>query len=253
MERLTLVSLLFMSLGGCSDQVEVAQAPATPASFEAKDSADTDGVGCIEVFSSPARAFVYIDGQFMGETSSDAPLVVTRKAGDVQLRVTCPHWHDGVWQLAIPKGEILTVKAHLDVSTARWHRPAQDVVIGPGQELRGELVAIAGKVKALRYAETIAAPVERIICVVKGRPDVRVIDSSGQPVQLELMPERIEGAPGNRFLRVKLAVSGRYFLEVSGRPGAYSLRWMNGVPPLSGSSVPHLKRRRKAPESFGPK
>ncbi len=250
---MALFVVLFVALSGCNSETEPPNSPPVEAGAKPSTSPVSRTSGGIEIFSSPAPAFVYVDGKFMGETDSDAPLLITRSTGPIQLRVACPHWNDGVWTVEIPKGEVLSVKARLERRWVLWTRPGDNVLIGPGQELRGQLAPQAGGVTPVRYVETVSGPVERIVCLVKGKPDVRVLAPDGTALELQLMSDRIIGAPGNKFFRVQLPSSGRYTLEVSGRPCAYSLRWMHGIPPLSGSSVPHLKKRRLAPESFGPK
>ncbi len=210
-------------------------------------------LGALALHSDPAPAFVFIDGVFVGETAAEASLVVTRPAGEVDLRIAAPGRGDGIYRVEVPAGEKLTLKATLTLDQSRWDRPTRPVPIGPGQDLRGAVLVGSSGPLPVTYEETVAGPVERIVCLVLGNPELVVRDPDGEALPLEAMPEGVQGATGHRFLRVRLDRPGTHRLVVGGPGGGYVLRWMNGLPPLSGSDDPSLAKRRLAPESLAPK
>ena len=258
MRRVFLPMMLTFVLNACGKIENSTSPPISDSSTTLSSKAERLGaeeaeLGGLWIYSKPAPAFVFVEGRFMGETAVDQPLKIVRTAGLIHLRIACPHYGDGIYKVDVPAKEILSVQAQLTDDPTVWDYPDHDVPIGPGQELRGVILKVAGKIAPVRYVESIDTPLERILCIVKGSPEARVLDPEGKSLAMEFMPAGIEGAPGNKFFRLKLRKPGPHTLEVGGRPGGYSLRWMNGIPPLSGSDMPGLKRHRKAPESFGPK
>jgi hypothetical protein len=189
---------------------------------------------------------VFVDGRYLGQTSSVGRLSLRLAAGAHQFRLTESGFSDGVFDVELPAGKHLVVDVgllHLS-SSAQWRSPSR-VRLSVGQPVRGHL---GENGLSPDYVVHMKASQRLMVTVVRSGVEYEVIGPDRKPVTLTQL-SRPAGTPGSSWLEWKASKAGEYTLRCKGKSRRFfSFRLGMGLTALvKDPQDPLHKGRRVAP------
>lgn len=204
-------------------------------------------LGAISISTEPAPALVFIDGVFIGQSSKDAPIVVTREAGRVQLRATEAGFLDALADVEIEAGITKSLAVALAEQKDKWAAPTTPILLGVGQVVRGALPRPGSEVRFLIAEEYVP---ERMLTIVAGTLRFEVTGPDGKKIEITSVPaDESQGRPpGREYVQYKGTAPGSYTLVVTGSPGPFAFRFVQALRKPQVSADPNEPGRRAAPQ-----
>lgn len=203
-------------------------------------------LGAISISTRPAPALVFIDGVFIGQSSKDSPIVVTREAGQVQLRATEAGFLDAIADVEIEAGVTKSLEVALADQKDKWAAPTTPILLRVGQPFRGALPRPGSEVRFLIAEDYVP---ERMLITLAGTLRFEVTGPDGKKLDVTPVPaEESQGRPpGREYVQYQGTSPGSHTLVVTGSPGPFAFRFVQALRKPQVSSDPNEPGRRAAP------